>query len=371
MPAKLIKSRASTPPPAPSPKKTAGSPSPKKASKPAPSPRKPSKTSVAKDTAVGAPIGLQALTAMVVFVILFASQSWIVKWGNKKGIELPWFNALMLSAAWPLTGLMSFAYYRYYKEGASPKLLTKEGAKAVTILGFVDAMHMILLSFGLNYLPASTYMILKSTNLPFTAILSWGALGQKVSKMQLISMAIVFAAVVVLGMGKSSDAGNATWQQFIFSSVVSLLSALLNALHSVLGSVYMNKLVDKKSFKGLLEVNTLNGMATFLWTLPFVACSGEHKIWPQELGKLVPSICFLMWFGVAFSKQMGYLAKFAVVKLTGPLTESMLDVLRRCVVSVGAVFLFGDSFKTSKQVSMALMIFGMGLYFKGDAKQKK
>jgi len=345
MPAKMSKSRASSPAPAPSPKKDK---EPKKEMAVINGVEKKSTAKKGTQNAGSAPIGFQAVAAMVIFVILFASQSWIVKWGNKKGIELPWFSALMLSAAWPLTGFMSLAYYGYYKEGISAKLLTAEGAKAITILGFVDAMHMILLAFGLNYLPASTDMILKSTNLPFTAILSYVVLHQKISKMQLLSMAVVFAAVVVLGMGKSSDAGNATWEQFIFSCVVSLLSALLNAVHSVLGSVYMSKIVDKKSFKGLLEVNTLNGMATFFWTLPFVAWSGEYEIWPHELSKLAPNVCFLMWFGVAFSKQMGYLAKFAVVNLTGPLTESMLDVLRRCVVSVGAVFLFGDSFKSSE-----------------------
>ena len=80
-------------------------------------------------------------------------------------------------------------------------------ARRYALLGFLDAVHIALLAVGLNYLPGSTYMLLKGTGLIFSVFMSKVFLAKRMTVHHWLAVCVMGVGLTMLAFAKGDGAG--------------------------------------------------------------------------------------------------------------------------------------------------------------------
>eukprot|EP01006_Ploeotia_vitrea_P019434 TRINITY_DN51634_c0_g1_i1.p1 TRINITY_DN51634_c0_g1~~TRINITY_DN51634_c0_g1_i1.p1 ORF type:complete len:516 (-),score=34.29 TRINITY_DN51634_c0_g1_i1:38-1456(-) len=307
------------------------------------------------------------------FTFLFGAQTLFVKVITNNNVKAPWFVALLLTCAWPVTALMLLVYCLVKK--VKPARVTWRLGVGYCVLGILDATHMVLNSFSLHWLLGSTYMLLKSTSLFFNLCLSWAIAKKQVTLLHLAAVESVLMAVALLAIEKEAKAMNVSKGEHTAGVFMAVTSGFINALHTVLSSLLLKNGPDKKTIKGVIEVTSINGLISSLVIAPIPFIVGEYKKWDNNPNIFhttngTPVIYFyLACAGTALGKQLGYFAKFHVSKVTSGLGTGITDSFRRICVVVAAIIFFHEPLSTVKVMAIISTCWGLMLYTIAGWKQ--
>ncbi|GIQ80900.1 purine permease, plant [Kipferlia bialata] len=312
----------------------------------------------------------------LLFLICFSAQSLLVKYNDDVlGISYPWLGAVFLTAGWPVNAA-SLVYTRisgdntYHKPSFEWVAHLKRMFSRYTFLGVLDGVHISLLSIGLNALPGSVYMIIKSSSLPFNLILSRIMVGKKFTPHNLIAVVLVTTGICVIGF-EPEDASYPILKDtgYAMAFACSLASAFIDALQTCLAQVLFEDArvpKNQRTAEDVTQTAFYNGLVSFLLVLPMPWIVGENQDWD-----ITDNMYWIVSIGVAMSKQLGYLFKFYTCMLASALFVGIVDMIRRVVVIIGCVMLYGEAWTTYKLVSVILVVTGFGVYVHGGYLKEK
>ncbi|KAJ3452572.1 hypothetical protein M0813_03067 [Anaeramoeba flamelloides] len=318
-----------------------------------------------------------AICSSLGFVLLNSAPTLVVKYLNEYlHIVFPWFTVMLLTGGWPIN--LFFFIVRYMKRKSRHKL-SRWSFGAYAFLGFLDALRMSLMSFGMNYLSGSTYMVLKGTNVIFVVIMTKMFLPNRVL-MPLHWLSVVFFAgsMGVLAVGGEENQSHHTTSKnyFLIGFICTITSSFVNSAQSIIAEKYFRKLKkDGRSFTRASELASFNGLFSFLFAsiLPFAV--GEHQQWIKTFSSqsfqnkhIIFIVCCLLIFA---SSQPSYLFKFSLTDFLSAFFVAILNMIRRLLVVILCVILYNESFGWSKIVSIVLMMIGFVLYLYASRNAKK
>ncbi|KAJ6240840.1 hypothetical protein M0813_23938 [Anaeramoeba flamelloides] len=318
-----------------------------------------------------------AVCSSLGFVVLNSAPTILVKYLNEYlNIVFPWFTVMLLTGGWPIN--MFFFFVRYIKRKGRHKL-SRWSFGAYAFLGFLDATRMSLMSFGMNYLSGSTYMVLKGTNVIFVVIMTKMFLPNRVL-MPLHWLSVVFFAgsMGVLAIGGEEDHTHQTTSKnhFLIGFLCTITSTFVNSVQSIIAEKYFRKLKkNHRSFTRASELASFNGLFSFIFAsiLPFAV--GEHQQWIRTFSSQSfhnkHKIFILACLGILVSSQPSYLFKFSLTDFISAFYVAILNMIRRLLVVILCVLLYNESLGWSKIVSIILMMIGFVMYLHASRKVKK
>jgi drug/metabolite transporter (DMT)-like permease len=162
------------------------------------------------------------------------------------------------------------------------------------------------MSFGLNYLPGSTYVLLKSTSITFNVALSRITKKHLITKWHFIAVGIVMIAPAFLAAGGSQVLFGGTRYQryqdrekdvdlgeYIAGFILVVISAFFLGLHYVLSDRLLKKDTVGKvgEYYASAEIAVYSGLFTFLFVIVFIlidygGITGEAGTWFPEFHNL-------------------------------------------------------------------------------------
>eukprot|EP00768_Dysnectes_brevis_P002532 gnl/Dysnectes_brevis/1896_a2178_2192.p1 GENE.gnl/Dysnectes_brevis/1896_a2178_2192~~gnl/Dysnectes_brevis/1896_a2178_2192.p1 ORF type:complete len:360 (+),score=105.44 gnl/Dysnectes_brevis/1896_a2178_2192:27-1082(+) len=308
------------------------------------------------------------------FLVFYSSQSILVKYNdNVLDISYPWLSAVFLTGGWPVN-IFTLAYGRW-QEGTYKKPdfrvpdILKRMFRRYTFLGILDGIHIALLSVGLNALPGSVYMILKSSSLPFNLILSRIMIGKKFTTFNVLAVCLVTVGICIIGFEPDENGVALMSSDTTIPFICSLTSAFIDALQTCFAQILFEDAripKSERSFESTAETAFYNGFVSFCLVLPIPWISGEYKTWDIE-----DNLYWIVSIGVALSKQLGYLFKFGTTSLSSALLVGVVDMVRRLVVILLCIWLYDESWTVYKLWSIICVFAGFSVYVYGGWSKNK
>ncbi|KNC55089.1 uncharacterized protein AMSG_10686 [Thecamonas trahens ATCC 50062] len=306
------------------------------------------------------------------FIAMYATPPTVTKLLDHWGYVFPWLTAVLMTSGWPvhLGVILGHKLTHEVDDGRVP--LTLKLTAKLCAMGVLDSVHMITLAFAINWLPGSTYMLLKSTNIVFNVVESRIFLKKELTRYHAASVVLLLTSTAVLASHKSDhkESNGITSSKHLFGFIFAIISAFSNASQAVLASFLLKDVKKSTSMRTVAEAAFFNGISAWLVIIVCWLISREwteySAVWTDASHKdnrhLYIILCMV---AVALTKQTGMFFKFAVISKSSALFAAVADVARRMIVVILVVKLFHESFPWQKAVACAMTVPGIALYIYG------
>jgi drug/metabolite transporter (DMT)-like permease len=255
-------------------------------------------------------------------------------------VAVPEFGPLPLIAV-RVTIAALFLLPFLWRAGLASRLI--EHAPGLFVVGFINsALPFTLFAFATLSLSAGYTAVINAVAPLFTAIVAFVWLGERLSRLAVVGLAIGFSGVVLLVADKLDFDGNA--------ATIGILAAMLASFSYGIGANYTRV---KFTGVGSLELATGSQLAATILLLPLC-----YWTWPQTMPSMGSWVAVLV-LGVACT-GVAYILFFRLIARLGPsraITVTFLVPLAAMVF--GALFL-------NELVTLEMML-GCGLILLGTA----
>ncbi|KAF5187393.1 Purine permease [Thalictrum thalictroides] len=289
-----------------------------------------------------------------------------------RGGKRVWLSCWLESGGWPIMLIPLLASYVYRvrksKEKAKLFFLTPFLFISGAVLGVLTGVDDWLYAYGVSKLPVSTFSLIVSTHVGFTAGFAFLIVKQKFTSYSINTIFLLTVAAVVLGVHTSSDRPNGISNLEYFTGFFMTLgaSALYGFVLPMVEFTY-KKSKTKLTYTLVIEMQMIMSLfATAFCTIGMIAIPREAK--EYELGEtkyytvlvfnaIVWQFFFLGAIGIIFSASS--LLSGIMIAILLPITETL------------AVAFYHEKFSPEKGISLALSLWAFVSYFYGDYKQTK
>ncbi|KAK7330861.1 hypothetical protein VNO77_25066 [Canavalia gladiata] len=284
--------------------------------------------------------------------------------GNSK-----WMTAFVQSAGFPvLIPLYFYLPTQTQPNNNSPKTKPKifTLVSLYLLIGLLVTGENIMHSYGLQYLPLSTYSLLCETQLGFNALFSFFLNSQKFT-------AFIFNSIVLLTISASLLAVNAESESPIGLSrkkhVVGLFytlggSAALSLQLSLI-QLSFEKVIKRKTFSAVLDMQLYTSFIATCACVVGLFVSGEWKTMDNEIkeyknGK-VSYVMTLFWTAVTW--QMSCIGLVGLIHEVSSLFSNVIGSLALSIVPILAFMFFHDKMNNGvKCIALLLAVWGFLSY---------
>ncbi|CAD5121467.1 DgyrCDS9972 [Dimorphilus gyrociliatus] len=216
----------------------------------------------------------------------------------------------------------------------------------VCVPGIIYTIQNNLLYVAVSNLEAATYQVSYQLKILTTALFSVFMLQKKLSRMQWVSLVILFVGVSAVQLQPDSKKGSSTHEQ---NAIIGLSAVLISCILSGFAGVYFEKIL--KGSKGTIWLRNVQlggfGILAGLATVYTKDCS---TAWTNGF---FFGYDYLVWIVIAI-QAMGGLMVAVVVKYADNILKGFATSASIIISSIAAIFLF--NFQLSVQ-----FIFGAGL----------
>lgn len=247
-----------------------------------------------------------------------------------------------------------------YKEMKSNHLkLTSSDWKYFVLIGVLCVpISMLCLQFAVTYTKASTSAVVFCSNAIFTVPFSYLFLKTKVSNAALTSMVISIIGVIIIFNPASIIIG-ITGSRDLIGICYALIAAVAWALFNVLSK-------KRIAYYGSYVLNFFSFLVgTFVLFLIVVI---TRK--PIFTGITLKSLIVLLYMGI-FIKALSYIFFFGAIKLTSPVTTSMVFLIKPALATILAIVLLGEKIVPNVVIGIAFVIVGSYISFTSNKKDEK
>ncbi|KFK28497.1 hypothetical protein AALP_AA7G003500 [Arabis alpina] len=286
-----------------------------------------------------------------------------------KGGKSTWLETLVQLVGFPL---MLPCYY-YIKPKSSK---TKTGTNKTNFLtlslvyiglGLLAAGHSVLYSFGLLYLPVSTFSLISASQLAFNAVFSYFLNSQKFTPYilnSLVLLTISSTLLVIQHEPESSSSNSLSKSNYVIGYICAIGSSAGYSLVLSLTDYAFEKVLKKYTFKAILDMVTYQSLVATCVVVVGLFGSGGWKMLRTEmeefqLGKIS---YILVNIGSTISWQAFSIGSVGLVLEVSSLFSNVISTLCLPVVPVLAVVFFRDEMSGIKLVAMFLAIWGFVSY---------
>jgi len=295
--------------------------------------------------------------------------------GNSK-----WMSTFVQTAGFPV---LFIALYLFRSKSTQTATTSPEtsGTKITLIyiaLGLIIAADDLMYSYGLLYLPVSTYSLICASQLAFNAVFSYFLNAQKFTALIFNSVVLLTFSAALLGVDEDSQGTNGlSHGKYILGFVLTLGASATYSLILSLMQVTFEKVIKRETFSVVLNMQIYTALVATIASLIGLFASGEWKILEGEMhafgsGKL-SYVMTLLW--TAISWQIASVGVVGLIFVVSSLFSNVISTLALPIIPVFAVIFFHDKMDGVKIIAMLMAIWGFISYgyqlYVNDKKARK
>ncbi|XP_078163412.1 putative purine permease 11 [Carex rostrata] len=292
---------------------------------------------------------------------------------NEGGNSL-WMATLVQSAGAPLL-LVPLLLIPRKSPVARPPL--RKIVPIYFVLGFIIAGDNLMYSYGLLYLPVSTYSLICASQLGFNAVFSYFINKQKFTALIFNSVVLLTFSAALLGVNSDSSDSNIPNGKYPLGFVLTVAASAVFSLLISLMQWTFETVIKAQTFSWVLELQMYTNTIAALVTVVGLFVSGEWKginaeFQGYETGKASYALTLV---GTAVGWQVFSVGLIGLISLVSSLFANVISTFALPIVPVFAVIFFHDSMNGVKVVSMLIAVWGFLSYiyqnYLDDSKAKQ
>lgn len=293
---------------------------------------------------------------------------------NNGGKSL-WMATIVQSAGAPLL----FPFIILYPLASSSSLpATTPVFKIATVyigLGLLIAGDNLMYSYGLLYLPVSTYSLVCATQLAFNALFAYFINAQKFTPFIFNSIILLTLAAALLGV--RSEGGSISSDKYPVGFVLTIGASATFSLIMSLMQLSFQKVLKSETFMVVIQMTLWTNFLAAVASMVGLFISGEwrgiHLEFVEfEKGK-VSYVMTLVWIAIGWLVYS--VGAVGLIFVISSLFSNVIGTLSLPLVPMFAVVFFHDRMDGVKVVALLIAILGFANYlyqhYLDDSKEKK
>ncbi|XP_076887899.1 putative purine permease 10 [Bidens hawaiensis] len=300
-----------------------------------------------------------------------------------KGGNSKWMATLVQIAGFPLMFPLLLFYLPSKQQQHQQQIITKNNPSWVTLfmlymfLGAFLAVDCMLYTYGLNFLPVSTYSLICASQLAFNAFFSYFLNGQKLTPLITNSLVLLsFSSALLVFQGDSEQTAKMSKTKYIIGFVCTVAASAGYGLMLSTTQLAFQKILKSQSYKVVFDMIVYQNMIASVAIVVGLFASGEWKDIKGEMegyesGK-VSYIMNLVWTSVSW--QVFSIGCVGLIFEVSSLFSNVISTLGIPIVPVLAVVFFHEKMNGVKVIAMLLALWGFASYiyqhYLDDLKEK-
>lgn len=286
------------------------------------------------------------------------------------GGKSKWIGSLVQLVGFPI--LLPFYFIPSFKNAKLNSIIdSKPPSKLVlasvyVVLGLIVAGDCYLYSFGLLYLPVSTYSLICASQLAFNAFFSFFLNSQKFTPYIVNSLVIltISSILLVFHQANSQDSSEVSKAKYVAGFICTIAASAGYGLVLSLTQFSIQKVLKRETFSIVFDIAVYQSLVASLITFVGLFTSGEWKDLKQEmlsfgLGK-DSYIMTLTWTAIAW--QVFTIGSLGLILEVSSLFSNVIGVLGLPIVPALSVFFFHEKMDGVKVMAMLLAVWGFISY---------
>ncbi|KAI3739366.1 hypothetical protein L2E82_29770 [Cichorium intybus] len=298
-----------------------------------------------------------------------------------KGGNSKWMATLVQTAGFPLMYPFIFFFSSSKIQPENHHVAGKPSWTTLVILyitlGTFLAADCMLYTFGLNFLPVSTYSLICASQLAFNAFFSYFLNGQKFTPYIANSLVLLsFSSTLLVFQSDEEETGKISRSKYIIGFVCTVAASAGYGLMLSITQLAFQKILKSTSYKVVFDMIVYQNMVASVGILVGLFASGEWKDINGEMRSFesgtVSYIMNLVWTAIAW--QVFSVGCIGLIFEVSSLFSNVISTLGIPIVPVLAVVFFHEKINGVKVISMLLAIWGFISYiyqhYIDDSKEK-
>ncbi|CAL5030363.1 unnamed protein product [Urochloa decumbens] len=327
-----------------------------------------------RPAATAAPLSKRlAWWAMVLVNVVFvlAGQSVATLLGRiyyDQGGKSLWMQTVVQSCGTPLA-IPLLIYFRTRRPSSSSSVARPPLAKLAAIyagLGVLIAGDNLMYSYGLMYLPMSTYAIICASQVSFNALFSYFLNKEKFRALILNSVVLLTFSAALVGVSHGSDGSDSAIPKGKFPAGFALTlsaSALFSLILSLMQLAF-EEVLRSDALPTVLEMQFWSNTAAAVVSVAGLFASGEWRSIAGEMAAYekgeVAYAMTLAWTAVSW--QLCTMGLMGLVAMVSSLFTNVISTVGTPLAPVIAVIFLGDRLDGVKLLAMLLAVWGLMSY---------
>ncbi|KAJ8755396.1 hypothetical protein K2173_019194 [Erythroxylum novogranatense] len=294
-----------------------------------------------------------------------------------KGGNSKWMATFVQSAGFPVLLPLLFFFYPSTKSATNRtphcvrSLFATESSLWTLALIYIGIGLLItgdnlMYSYGLSYLPVSTYSLLCATQLAFNAIFSFFLNSQKFTPFILNSLVLLTISACLLAVNAESEKPAGTSKgQYIIGFICTIGASAGYSLYLSLVQLSFEKFIKQETFSIVLNMQICTSCVASCGSLLGLFASREWKSLGAEMKNYregeVSYLMNLIW--TAISWQISTVGMLGLVFEISSLFCNVIGTLGLPIIPILATIFFHDKMEGIKIIAMLLAIWGFLSYF--------
>lgn len=224
----------------------------------------------------------------------------------------------------------------------------------------------LMYSYGLLYLPLSTYSLLCATQLGFNALFSFFLNSQKFTALIFNSIVLLTISASLLAINADSD-GDSTGLsrgKHVIGFLCTIGASATFSLYLSLVQLSFEKVIKRETFSAVLDMQFYPSFIATCACVVGLFASGEWKSLDTEMKEYdkgrVSYIMTLLWTGVTW--QIASIGMLGLIFEVSSLFSNVIGTLALPIVPILAVMFFHDKINGVKFVALLLAVWGFLSY---------
>ncbi|KAL2322944.1 hypothetical protein Fmac_027323 [Flemingia macrophylla] len=303
----------------------------------------------------------------------------------EKGGKSRWIASFVLSAGFPILLPLLFYSQKHVKStkhpnNDPPKTKPKPSMICSFYLAFglmMAAMN-LLYTYGISYLPLSTFTLVCTSQLGFNAIFTFFINSQKFTALIFNSIVVLTLSIALIALNtESEDTKHHPKEKQIIGFFCALAASATFSLHHSLLQVYFKEVVKTETLSVVLNMNFYPMLIATFSGLVGLVVSGDWKKLQTEMKEFengkVSYVMTLVWIAVTW--QLAFVGMLGLIFEVSSLFSIVIGNMELSITPILAVMVFGDKIYGVKVIAFLLAIWGFLSYvyqhYLDDQKTKK
>ncbi|XP_076908901.1 putative purine permease 11 [Bidens hawaiensis] len=304
------------------------------------------------------------LRVVVYIIFLLAGQATATLLGGlyyDKGGNSKWMATLVQSAGFPILIPVLLS--------VPSSVTSAPPATTVSLLylffGLLLTGDNLMYSYGLLYLPVSTYSLLCATQLAFNAVFSFLFNSQKFTALIINSLILLTVSASLVAVNSDSDNSSKIPKgKYIIGFFCTLGASAGYSLYLSLLQLSFEKVIKSENFRVVLEMQIYPSMVAAAGSVVGLFASSEWSELKTEMDDYekgsVSYIMTLLWTAIAW--QICSVGILGLIFEVSSLFTNVISTLGLPIVPVLAVIFFGDKMDGVKAIALVVAVWGSVSY---------
>ncbi|XP_042455111.1 probable purine permease 11 [Zingiber officinale] len=230
-------------------------------------------------------------------------------------------------------------------------------------LGLYSTGNSLMYSYGLRYLPVSTFSLISASQLAFNVVFAYFLNGQKITALIINSAVIVTFSAAIIGVN-SDNSGDAPRGKFALGLILTLAGSAMTALNLSLVQLLFQKVLKSVSFTVVLKLQICTSVVAATAAVVGLFASGEAgeirgEVDAYRKGKTAYVMTLV---GTAVANQVSSVGGVGLVFMVSSLFSNVVGTVALPIVPIFAVVFFGDKMDGLMVITLLMAIWGFASY---------